>query len=138
MFAMMLSAPHQALEPVHRPDPAPRPGFSAANLTRQDGLDYLPMAAAAGVRPRVTLYPLSEANRAVRDLREAPSPGPRCWFRRPTEPRIGERPRSAAGQPSSANRRSCNTICREPDMEMARSRSSWVRVRETVSMVRPR
>ncbi len=47
MFAMMLSAPHQALEPVHRPDPAPSPGFSAANLTRQDGLDYLPMAAAA-------------------------------------------------------------------------------------------
>ncbi len=43
---------------------------SVANLTRQDGLDYLPMAAAAGVRPHVTLYPLNEANRAVRDLRE--------------------------------------------------------------------
>ena len=43
---------------------------SVANLTRQDGLDYLPMAAAAGVRAHVTLYPLSEANRAVGDLRK--------------------------------------------------------------------
>jgi propanol-preferring alcohol dehydrogenase len=42
---------------------------SVANLTRQDGLDYLPLAAAAGVRPHVTLYPLAEANRALADLR---------------------------------------------------------------------
>ena len=42
---------------------------SVANLTRQDGLDYLPLAAASGVRPHVTTYPLSEANRALRDLR---------------------------------------------------------------------
>jgi propanol-preferring alcohol dehydrogenase len=42
---------------------------SVANLTRQDGLDYLPMAAAAGVRPHVTAYPLADANRAVEDLR---------------------------------------------------------------------
>jgi propanol-preferring alcohol dehydrogenase len=43
---------------------------SVANLTRQDGLEYLPMAAAAGVRPQVRLYPLADANRAVRDLRD--------------------------------------------------------------------
>ena len=43
---------------------------SVANLTRRDGQEYLPAAAAAGVRPRVTLYPLSEANRALTDLRE--------------------------------------------------------------------
>ena len=42
---------------------------SVANLTRQDGLDYLPLAAASGVRPHVTTYALSEANRALRDLR---------------------------------------------------------------------
>jgi propanol-preferring alcohol dehydrogenase len=42
---------------------------SVANLTRQDGLDYLPMAAAAGVRAHVHLYPLGEANRALDDLR---------------------------------------------------------------------
>jgi propanol-preferring alcohol dehydrogenase len=42
---------------------------SVANLTRQDGLDYLPMAAAAGVRAHVTTYPLREANRALADLR---------------------------------------------------------------------
>jgi propanol-preferring alcohol dehydrogenase len=43
--------------------------ISVANLTRRDGLDYLPMAAAAGVKPHVTPYPLAEANRAVADLR---------------------------------------------------------------------
>ena len=42
---------------------------SVANLTRQDGLDYLPMAAAAGVRSHVTRYPLTEANQALADLR---------------------------------------------------------------------
>jgi len=43
---------------------------SVANLTRQDGLDYLPLAAESGVRSHVRLYPLSEADRALRDLRE--------------------------------------------------------------------
>ena len=43
---------------------------SVANLTRQDGLDYLPLAAASGVRAHVTTYPLSEANRALQDLRD--------------------------------------------------------------------
>ncbi len=42
---------------------------SVANLTRQDGRDYLPMAAAAGVKPHVVSYPLAEANRALADLR---------------------------------------------------------------------
>ncbi|MBS0408799.1 MAG: zinc-dependent alcohol dehydrogenase family protein [Proteobacteria bacterium] len=42
---------------------------SVANLTRQDAIDYLPMAAAAGVKPQVTLYPLTEANQALDDLR---------------------------------------------------------------------
>jgi propanol-preferring alcohol dehydrogenase len=42
---------------------------SVANLTRQDALDYLPLAAAAGVRPHVTVYPLRQANQALDDLR---------------------------------------------------------------------
>jgi propanol-preferring alcohol dehydrogenase len=42
---------------------------SVANLTRSDALDYLPLAAARGVRPRVVPYPLAEANRALADLR---------------------------------------------------------------------
>jgi propanol-preferring alcohol dehydrogenase len=42
---------------------------SVANLTRQDGLDYLPLAAASGVRPHVKTYPLIEANQALADLR---------------------------------------------------------------------
>lgn len=42
---------------------------SVANLTRQDAAEYLPLAAAAGVRATVTPYSLSDANRALRDLR---------------------------------------------------------------------
>lgn len=42
---------------------------SVANLTRQDAHDYLPLAASAGVRPHVTIYPLREANTALADLR---------------------------------------------------------------------
>jgi propanol-preferring alcohol dehydrogenase len=43
---------------------------SVANLTRRDGLEYLPLAARAGVRPHVTAYPLAQANAALDDLRE--------------------------------------------------------------------
>jgi propanol-preferring alcohol dehydrogenase len=42
---------------------------SVANLTREDGRDYLPLAAKAGVKASVTPYPLAEANRALADLR---------------------------------------------------------------------
>ena len=42
---------------------------SVANLTREDGREYLPLAAKAGVRPQVTTYPLREANAALEDLR---------------------------------------------------------------------
>ena len=42
---------------------------SIANLTRQDGLDYLPLAVAAGVRAHVTAYPLARAAEALADLR---------------------------------------------------------------------
>jgi propanol-preferring alcohol dehydrogenase len=42
---------------------------SVANLTRQDGHEYLPLAARAGVRPQVRTYPLSQANAALADLR---------------------------------------------------------------------
>ncbi len=43
--------------------------LSVANLTRQDARDYLPLAAAAGVRPHVKTYGLRDANRALDDLR---------------------------------------------------------------------
>jgi len=42
---------------------------SVANLTRRDAEEFLPLAAAADVRPHVHLYPLEEANRALEDLR---------------------------------------------------------------------
>jgi propanol-preferring alcohol dehydrogenase len=42
---------------------------SVANITGQDLAEFLPLAAEAGLRPAVTVYPLAEANRALLDLR---------------------------------------------------------------------
>ena len=42
---------------------------SIANLTRRDGLEFLPMAIRRGLRPTVTTYPLADAERALEDLR---------------------------------------------------------------------
>jgi propanol-preferring alcohol dehydrogenase len=42
---------------------------SVANLTRQDGIDYLPAAAAAGVETTVEPFPLGRANEALEALR---------------------------------------------------------------------
>jgi len=43
--------------------------FSVANLTRQDGLDFLKLAAGAGIKTTTTPYPLDRANEALADLR---------------------------------------------------------------------
>jgi alcohol dehydrogenase, propanol-preferring len=42
---------------------------SVANLTRQDGLDFLKIAPQAGIRTRTTAYPLSKANEILAKLR---------------------------------------------------------------------
>jgi propanol-preferring alcohol dehydrogenase len=42
---------------------------SVANLTRQDGLDFLPLAAKIGIVTQTTTYPLEAANQALADLR---------------------------------------------------------------------
>ena len=42
---------------------------SVANLTRADGEELLAVAAEAGVRTAVTVYPLADANVALDDLR---------------------------------------------------------------------
>jgi propanol-preferring alcohol dehydrogenase len=42
---------------------------SVANLTREDGELFLPLAAEAGVKTEVTRYALEDANRALSDLR---------------------------------------------------------------------
>jgi propanol-preferring alcohol dehydrogenase len=42
---------------------------SVANLTRQDGQEMLELAPRAGVRTRVSTYPLERANEALEDLR---------------------------------------------------------------------
>ncbi len=42
---------------------------SVANLTRQDGREFFPVATEAGVRTHTTTYPLDQANLALADLR---------------------------------------------------------------------
>ena len=42
---------------------------SVANLTRQDGLDFLELAPKIGVVTKTTTYPLQQANQALADLR---------------------------------------------------------------------
>jgi alcohol dehydrogenase, propanol-preferring len=42
---------------------------SVANLTRQDGIDFLKLAPEIGIVTRTTSYPLREANQALADLR---------------------------------------------------------------------
>jgi len=43
---------------------------SVANLTRDDGREFLPLAARLGIRPEVTVFPLEQANEAFQALRE--------------------------------------------------------------------
>jgi len=42
---------------------------SVANLTRQDGIDFLRLAPQMGIITKTTTYPLKEANQALADLR---------------------------------------------------------------------
>ena len=43
--------------------------LSVANLTRQDGIDFLALAPQIGLRIHTTTYPLEQANQALADLR---------------------------------------------------------------------
>ncbi|MBR0697853.1 zinc-dependent alcohol dehydrogenase family protein [Bradyrhizobium lablabi] len=43
---------------------------SVANLTRQDGVDFLEAAAKVGIRTHVTVFPLDQANEALSRLRD--------------------------------------------------------------------
>ena len=63
------------------PQQAPLPAFpyadlwgersilSVANLTRSDGLEFLPLAARLGIRTETRSFPLAEANEALELLR---------------------------------------------------------------------
>lgn len=42
---------------------------SVANLTRQDGIDFLSRVPEMGIVTRTTHYPLKQANQALADLR---------------------------------------------------------------------
>jgi propanol-preferring alcohol dehydrogenase len=43
--------------------------LSVANLTRQDGLDFLALARTIHIQTHTTVYPLANANQALADLR---------------------------------------------------------------------
>jgi len=43
--------------------------LSVANLTRQDGLDFLRQVPQMGIVTKITSYPLQQANEALADLR---------------------------------------------------------------------
>jgi len=43
--------------------------LSVANLTRQDGIDFLDLAPQIGIVTKTTSYPLCQANQALADLR---------------------------------------------------------------------
>jgi propanol-preferring alcohol dehydrogenase len=43
--------------------------LSVANLTRQDGIDFLQLAPQIGIVTNITRYPLQQANQALADLR---------------------------------------------------------------------
>ncbi len=77
--------------------------LSVANLTRQDGVEFLALAQRIGITTHVTRYPLAEANQALADLRAGQFDGAavlihlagaddyfqRPGFRGPTESVIG-------------------------------------------------
>ena len=42
---------------------------TVANVTRHDIAEFLPLAARAGIKPEVHVYPLEDANQALRDLK---------------------------------------------------------------------
>jgi propanol-preferring alcohol dehydrogenase len=42
---------------------------SVANLTRQDGIDFLRLVPTIGIKTETTSYPLDQANQALADLR---------------------------------------------------------------------
>jgi propanol-preferring alcohol dehydrogenase len=42
---------------------------SVANLTRLDGEEFLPLAQSVPVRTQIQVHPLSDANRALDDIR---------------------------------------------------------------------
>ena len=46
-----------------------RADIGGANLTRQDGLDFLKIAPLAGIRTQTTAFPLAEANEVLTKLR---------------------------------------------------------------------
>lgn len=48
---------------------------TVANVTRKDGRDFLKLAEKIRIRPRITSYPLEEADKALLDLKHGRTPG---------------------------------------------------------------
>ena len=80
MLAKLKPGGTLAINAIHM---SPIPGFSydliygertlrsVANLTRQDGLEFLSLAAEIPIHPSVEVYPLASANQALEDLKHS-------------------------------------------------------------------
>ncbi len=61
---------------------------SVANVTSADLAEFLPLAAQAGIRPTVQVYPLAAANRAVIELKRQPVRGSKVLVMRRRLPKM--------------------------------------------------
>ena len=61
--------------------------MSFANLTRQDGIDFLRLSPSLGIVTRTTRYPLDQADQALADLRAVLVPRARVTRARPASRR---------------------------------------------------
>lgn len=71
---------------------------SVANITARDIAEFLPLAASVPLKPEVQTYPLSEANRAIRELHEGAVRGAKVLIMPP----VDREPRPAAGTAADA------------------------------------
>jgi alcohol dehydrogenase, propanol-preferring len=69
---------------------------SVANITRRDIREFLPLAAAIPLRPRVQTYPLQQANEALRDLKRGSIQGAKVLV--VAGENLGDSPKSGVSQ----------------------------------------
>jgi propanol-preferring alcohol dehydrogenase len=48
---------------------------SVANMTRQDALDFLSLAADIGIQPKIQVFPLDQANQALQAVKHETANG---------------------------------------------------------------
>ena len=80
---------------------------SVANLTRQDGLNFLRQAPGMGIVTQTTRYPLQQANQALADLRAGRFEGAAVLVPSGSLGAAGSLRRAVRGGPAAVSRRGC-------------------------------